>query len=157
MHKNHLKHSNFENCWFRYVIYLSNHKKNRPKTETSPKKLPLKMFGSRAFYQKNHFLANFCARTGKKYRGGLRSILMPLTLHIAHLNCHCCNISGVPLRLTWCQGFGARACQSQVTQIRAHRNRRFWGVFCTNLISWPNGHFLPVAFHTYSERYGSGG
>ena len=34
------------------------------------------------------------------------SILMPLTFHIAHLNHHTREISGVPLKLTCCHWFG---------------------------------------------------
>ena len=33
----------------------------------------------------------------------VRSILMPQTYHIAHLNGYARKISGVPLILTWCQ------------------------------------------------------
>ena len=79
---------------------------------------------------------------------------MPTTSRIASLN-----FSGVGLKLTCCQPLASRAFQSQVTQIRVHQNRRFWGVFffSKNRFTWPNGQFLPITCHTYSESYWSDG
>ena len=48
-------------------------------------------------------------KRGKKYQSGVRSILMPRTFHIAHLNRHTRKISGVPLKVTWCQGLGVQS------------------------------------------------
>ena len=109
MHRNHLKHSNFENCWFRYVIYLGNHKKNRQKTETSPKKIPVENFWVRSVLPKKSLSRQFLCTDRKKYQGGVRSILMPPTFHIAHLDHHTRKISGVPLKVTWCQGLGVQS------------------------------------------------
>ena len=153
MHRNHLKHSNFENCWFRYVIYLGNHKKIAQKQKLAPKNSRWKFLSPERFTKKNYFLANFCARTGKKYRGGVHSILMPPTLHIAHLNCHSRIISEVPLRLTWCQGFSARACQSRVTQIRAHKNWPFWDVFWTKQIFLAKRSIFAYSVFQFPESY----
>ena len=34
------------------------------------------------------------------------------------------------------------------------KNSHFWGVFfAQNQFSWPNGQFLPIAYHAYSESY----
>ena len=50
----------------------------------------------------------------------------------------------------------SRSFQSQVAQIRAHKNRLFWGVlFAKNRFSWPSGQLLSLACHTYSESYWS--
>ena len=45
-------------------------------------------------------------------------------IEIASLNRRTPKFSGVGLKLTWCQPFGVQV-QSQVTQIRAHKNSRF--------------------------------
>ena len=68
---------------------------------------------------KNFHIENFRRRTdlrkfsifhkvachfGKKFcRPAADSILMPLTFHIASLNRHTTELSGVPLKLTWSQ------------------------------------------------------
>ena len=59
----------------------------------------------------------------KMLRASVRSILMAPTSHIASLNRHTPKLSGVGLKLTWCQAFGVHL--DQVTQIRVHQNRRF--------------------------------
>ena len=52
-----------------------------------------------------------------------RLVFVTLTFHIAHLNRHTQMISGVPLKLTWCQRLVSRALQNQETQICAKENR----------------------------------
>ena len=48
--------------------------------------------------------------SGKKYRAGVPTILMPPTFPIASLNRYTPNFSEVPQKLTWCQQFG-RGCR----------------------------------------------
>ena len=84
MHINHLKHSDFENLYFRYIIW------------------------HRAFHQKIHFFANFRAHTLTNVAGSCAlnfdATDLPQT-HIASLNRHTPKFSGVGLKFTWCQPF----------------------------------------------------
>ena len=70
-------------------------------------------------------------KRGKKYQSGVRSILMPRTFHIAHLNRHTRKISGVPLKTAWCKGFGVRSLPTSInpdscTQNLGHFEVFFW-------------------------------
>ena len=68
-------------------------------------------------------------KNSQKYRSGVRSILMPPTFHIAHLNCHTCKISGAKLKLIWCQGFGAQSLPKSGNPNWCHQKRPFWVFF----------------------------
>ena len=61
------------------------------------------------FHQNKSLFYQFPCLDGKKYWSGVRSILMPPTFHIAHLDHHTRKISGVPLKVTWCQGLGVQS------------------------------------------------
>ena len=69
-------------------------------------------------------------------RALVRSILMPLTSHIASLNRHTPKFSGIRLKLTWCQPFAVQGLpKSSNPDSCPPKKRRFWEVlFCTKSI-----------------------
>ena len=117
---------------------------------TTPAKISVENFRVWIVLPKNSFFTNFNARTEKSIEAGCTQFW---SFHTAHLNRPSRNISGVPLRLTWCQGFGARACQSQVTQIRAHKNRPFWDVFWTKQIFLAKRSIFAYSVFKFPESY----
>ena len=58
-----------------FLIHFLNPECVRIPWVLAPKKFPLNFFGYGAFYQKNHFLTNFCVPSGKKCCGTASCVL----------------------------------------------------------------------------------
>ena len=85
-------------------------------------------------------------KRGKKYQSDVRSILMPRTFHIAHLNRHTRKISGVPLKTARCKGFGVRSLPTSINPDSCAQKKAILRCsFGRNKFSWLNGQFLPTA------------
>ena len=98
---------------------------------SSPKKISRCKFWSRErFTEKKSLFANFRARTGKKVSN----------------RCALWSWPGV-------KGLASRAFQSQVTQIHAHQNRPFWGVFWTKQIFLAKQSIFAKSRFQFPESY----
>ena len=90
----------------------------------------------------------------KMLRARVHSILMPPNSEsdIAILNRHTPNISGVGLKLTWCQPFAVQGLSKSGNPDSCTPKKAIMRCFfAQNQFSWPNGQFLPIACHIYSE------
>ena len=112
MHTNHQKQSNFVNHNFETeapspkLNIFSESWVHKDSVGTSPKKIPVKIFGY--VLSKNHFFANFRVPAEKMLRHRVRWILMPPTSHRAILNHYTPRSPNTTQHMTWCHRFGAQ-------------------------------------------------